>query len=507
MTRTASALLDAALARLPAGALLVGYSGGVDSHLLLHLLSGIPAARARGLRAIHVDHGLQADSAAWARHCAAVCTELAVPMATARVAVEPAGDGLEAAARRARWGAYAQALAGDEILVLAQHLDDQAETVLLRLLRGAGPAGLAAMRPWSARADGLRVWRPWLGLGPGAADAAGTDADVARALGADADGLDPVAGPASGTASATVGAPVGVAAGPEAGAGPVDGGADTLRDGPALAGLDRAAILDLARADGLHWLEDPANVDLRHDRSVLRRQVLPALRARWPRAASQLAQAADRQADADALEGAVAAALLAQAATPLPGILRWPVLAQAPRVKRWAALRAWLAGHGVERAGADVLARIDAEVIGAAVDAGPRLDLGACVLRRYRDRLHALAPGTDAALDYRLDWDGQAPLALPARAGTLAIEPAPAAPLALVVASRRGGERLRLHPGGPRRDLRALLQEAGVPPWQRARWPVLWLAGEPVAFADLLLAPALAEALRGGGSRLRFAAD
>ena len=86
MTRTASALLDAALARLPAGALLVGYSGGVDSHLLLHLLSGIPAARARGLRAIHVDHGLQADSAAWARHCAAVCTELAVPMATARVA-------------------------------------------------------------------------------------------------------------------------------------------------------------------------------------------------------------------------------------------------------------------------------------------------------------------------------------------------------------------------------------------------------------------------------------
>jgi tRNA(Ile)-lysidine synthase len=449
MRRTAADLLDAALARLPAGALVVGYSGGVDSHLLLHQLAQLPAARARGLRAIHVDHGLHPDSADWARHCAVSCSDLAVPLATTRVRVEPAGDGLEAAARRARWAAFAQAVADDAILVLAQHLDDQAETVLLRLLRGAGPAGLAAMRPWSPRADGLRVWRPWLGL------------DVAWM---------------PGVASA-------------------------------LPGLDRAEILDHARAAGLAWIEDPANADPRHDRSVLRQQVLPALRARWPRAASQLAQVADRQADAQALERMVADELLARAATPLPGILRWPVLAQAPRPQRWAALRAWLDRHGVDGVGAAVLARIDAEVIGAAVDGGPRLDLGACVLRRYRDRLHALPPGADAALDYRLDWDGRRPLRLPDGAGALAIEPAPVAPLALVVASRRGGERIRLRPDGPRRDLRLLLQEAGVPPWLRARWPVLWLAGEPVAFADLLLAPALADALAATGARLRFDTD
>jgi tRNA(Ile)-lysidine synthase len=183
------------------------------------------------------------------------------------------------------------------------------------------------------------------------------------------------------------------------------------------------------------------------------------------------------------------------------------VLAQAPRPQRWAALRAWLDRLGVEGAGAGLLARIDAEVLGAADDGGPRLDLGACVLRRYRDRLHALAPGADAPLDYRLHWDGRAPLALPDGAGELHIEPVPAAPLALVAASRRGGERLRQHPGGPHRDLRVLLQEAGVPPWQRARWPVLWLADEAVAFADLLLAPALAQALQATGSRLRFATD
>ncbi len=141
---------------------LVGYSGGLDSTVLLHLLAGDTGARARGLRAIHVHHGLQADADAWARHCEAACASLAVPLEIRRVAVRrDSGEGLEAAARAARHAAFADSLREDEVLALAHHLDDQAETFLLRALRASGSNGLGAMRPWRRHARGW-LWRPLL---------------------------------------------------------------------------------------------------------------------------------------------------------------------------------------------------------------------------------------------------------------------------------------------------------------------------------------------------------
>lgn len=144
------------------GPLLLALSGGLDSTVLLHALAADPAMRARGLRALHVDHGLHPQSAAWGEACAANCRALGVALAVVRVDVRPEGDGLEAAARRARHAAFAQALQAGELLVTAHHRDDQAETVLLRLLRGAGD-GLAAMRPLRPFAAGW-LWRPLLGL-------------------------------------------------------------------------------------------------------------------------------------------------------------------------------------------------------------------------------------------------------------------------------------------------------------------------------------------------------
>ena len=147
-----------------AGACLVGFSGGLDSTVLLHLLASDADARREGLRAIHVHHGLHADADAWAEHCQRVCDALGVPLAITRVAVDrTAGLGLEGAARDARHRAFADALGYDEILALAHHRDDQAETFLLRALRGSGVDGLAAMRPWRAHANGW-LWRPLLDL-------------------------------------------------------------------------------------------------------------------------------------------------------------------------------------------------------------------------------------------------------------------------------------------------------------------------------------------------------
>lgn len=162
MKLSLSSHLDAALADLPGAALCVAFSGGPDSTALLHALAQLPPARARGLRALHVDHGLHADSAAWGAHCRHFCADLGLDCEVARVQVQThRGEGVEAAARRARYVAFAAHLRAGETLLLAHHRDDQAETVLLKLLRGAGPEGLGGMRERRPLGHG-ELWRPLL---------------------------------------------------------------------------------------------------------------------------------------------------------------------------------------------------------------------------------------------------------------------------------------------------------------------------------------------------------
>lgn len=142
--------------------LCVACSGGPDSSALLHALAQLPEARARDLRAVHVDHGLHPDSAAWSEHCRRFCATLDVPLRVIAVRVDDArGEGVEAAARRARRTAFAEDLGAGEWLALAHHRDDQVETVLLKLLRGAGPEGLGGMRALRPFAHGW-LWRPLL---------------------------------------------------------------------------------------------------------------------------------------------------------------------------------------------------------------------------------------------------------------------------------------------------------------------------------------------------------
>lgn len=145
------------------GPLCVAFSGGADSSALLHALAQLPEAHARGLRALHVDHRLHPDSGHWAAHAAAQGAAWNIPLTVIEVQVAPDGRGIEAAARQARYAAFAAALAADETLLLAHHRDDQIETVLLKLLRGAGPEGLAGMRARRPLGQG-QLWRPLLEL-------------------------------------------------------------------------------------------------------------------------------------------------------------------------------------------------------------------------------------------------------------------------------------------------------------------------------------------------------
>lgn len=170
-TAQAGSLAEQVLASFPqlatANSLCVAYSGGLDSTVLLHLLSRL---RRQGLlrgelRALHVHHGLQAAAERWLLHCREQCHQRGIPLMECRVHVESgAGQSPEAAARAARYKAFATELRAGEILVQAHHRDDQAETLLLRLLRGSGSFGLAGMPDSRELAQG-RLLRPLLGIG------------------------------------------------------------------------------------------------------------------------------------------------------------------------------------------------------------------------------------------------------------------------------------------------------------------------------------------------------
>ncbi len=136
------------------GRLSVGYSGGLDSTVLLNLLAGLRGRLGYALSAVHIHHGLSANADVWTAHCERVCAELHVPLRVIHVDVAPAGEGPEAAARAARYREFARL--DVDGLALAQHRDDQAETVLLQLLRGGGPKGLSAM-PEARRLESGRV--------------------------------------------------------------------------------------------------------------------------------------------------------------------------------------------------------------------------------------------------------------------------------------------------------------------------------------------------------------
>jgi tRNA(Ile)-lysidine synthase len=159
--RVAEAIAPAVL---PGAHLVVGLSGGVDSVALLVALAELAQGRRFSLRAVHVNHGISPNAASWAEFCSALCARLAIPLQTEVVDIAPYRDlGLEAAARKARYEAFSRVDA--DFLVLAQHRDDQAETLLLRLLRGAGLRGLAAMAPLrQLEGTRTRVLRPLLGV-------------------------------------------------------------------------------------------------------------------------------------------------------------------------------------------------------------------------------------------------------------------------------------------------------------------------------------------------------
>ncbi len=145
------------------GRLLVAYSGGLDSTVLLHLMAQAKHQLdlTASVIAVHVNHQLAADANAWERHCESVCERLDIDFISERVDINKNGKGLEDAARDARYKVFEALVEPNDILLMAHHSNDQGETFLLRLMRGAGVLGLSAMRAERALGTG-KLWRPLL---------------------------------------------------------------------------------------------------------------------------------------------------------------------------------------------------------------------------------------------------------------------------------------------------------------------------------------------------------
>lgn len=400
----------------------VAFSGGLDSSVLLHVLA--KAARHHELppiRAVHVHHGLQAAAEQWPAHCQHFCDEWGIALAIEPVQVAP-GASLERAAREARYAAFASLMVPGEVLLLAQHQDDQAETLLYRLLRGAGVRGLAAM------AHSRR-------LGPGHA----------------------------------------------------------VRP---LLTIPREQLEDYATSQGLDWVEDPSNSDSGFARNFLRQDILPRLAAHWPAASTVLARAAAHQAEAQELLEDLAALDLQRCHGQL-GIawliipcLHLPALRQLSEARQRNVLRHWL---GTETRLPDSRHWQGwTDLRDAALDGAPVWRLESGELRRHGDQLLWLGTALRAPWsNHEQPWPQvHQPLELP---GNGVVEFAGRLPDGrLSIGYRQGGEVLNV-PGRGRRDLKRLLQEAGVPEFIRPRLPLLRRDGQIVAVANLPLDPAIGE--------------
>jgi len=156
--------IQAAINQIPDGdSYFIALSGGLDSMALLHFVLPYLTARAKKIEVIHVHHGLSEHADAWAEVCLKACAQLNVICHVERVHVLEKGKGLEAAARDARYAVFERYLEKGGVLLQGHHLNDQAETILMKLLKGAGPEGLSGIPQQRPLAGGC-LFRPWLTL-------------------------------------------------------------------------------------------------------------------------------------------------------------------------------------------------------------------------------------------------------------------------------------------------------------------------------------------------------
>ncbi len=383
----------------------VALSGGADSVALLIAMAELRHRLRKPLRALHVHHGLQQEADDWAAFCRDLCDRLKIPLQVIEIDIErERRESLEMAARRQRYAALAQSLRADEVLLTAHHLDDQAETFLLHLLRGAGVDGLAAMPTVRVFSRGL-LCRPLLAWG-------------------------------------------------------------------------REQLVAYLRERAIDWIEDPSNDDISFDRNYIRQTIMPMIASRWPAAAKTISRAAGLQAEQRQLNESLASNALASCYTFNTGSLQLDSLQSLDAMKKRLVLRSWLKlGQPKLTLSQAQLAALDARLASSRTFsyqlAGVQLlSFSGALYKRQTDANNPVL-ACFWQLDCRLHVAALGVVIEPSQ--ILRHFPGLGPGDTLRITNRRGGETI-YDPGVGHRPLKKMLQYWRVPPWRRARLPLIWCA-------------------------------
>ncbi|MDH3309758.1 MAG: tRNA lysidine(34) synthetase TilS [Gammaproteobacteria bacterium] len=416
----------------------VAFSGGLDSCVLLHALGSLREPLGLSLSAVHVNHGLHPDSADWARRARQFCEQLNISCVVECIEITRVREhGLEAAARHARYACLARHVAPGEVLLTAHQADDQAETLLLQLLRGTGMQGLAAM-PAITQFHAGRHARPLLDF-------------------------------------------------------------------------TRAQVSAYATQEKLQWIVDTSNDDLRLSRNYLRHQVVPRLEAHWPGAVRRIAHSAGMAAEAVVLLDDLAESdwILARGtedwSLSISALRRLPPPRQRNLVRYWLRRQSFLAPTAVH------LNQVLAQVMQEPRSRSAVIRWAGAEVCRYRDALVVMRPRTGVDSTWRNHWNLTDPLEIPgvgmlraeaSQGNGLSRERVGRAPV--IVGLRQGGEICRLPGRAHHHKLKKLLQEAGVPPWERTRLPLVYVNGDLAAIGERWVCEPYAARVNESGWKLQL---
>jgi tRNA(Ile)-lysidine synthase len=307
-------------------------------------------------------------------------------------------------------------LAKNDLLLLAQHAEDQLETVLLQLFRGSGLKGLSGMPESLPFGEGTLL-RPLLGI-------------------------------------------------------------------------SKAEILEYARHHDLKWIEDPSNKQTHFDRNFLRNDIIPKLKQRWPSLDKTVTRSAKHCADAQHVIHTLADDLLKAVIDGVDDTLTISLLRGHPFSKQQLIIRQWLQRYGLKMPSQDFVQRILAEVVGARTTADPVLSTQGYDIRRYRNSLYCLKQQKTELVGERIWPSGQHILKITNDMVYEMVASSNGIPYAqwhkatVTVKFRSGGETIQLLGRPGHHSLKHLYQEAGIPPWERAALPLIYLDNQLAAVGE-----------------------
>ncbi len=429
--------------------LAVAFSGGVDSHVLLHLCYQLstqyPDIR---LKALHVNHGISTNADKWQQHCRQICEQYQIEFHSRSLHVKKMPrTSLEAEARNARYAALLEMAAPNDVLLLGQHQQDQVETFLLQLKRGSGPKGLSAM------------------------------------------------------------AESGIIYGNEFGG---TGSMSYLRP---LLNTNKAQILNYAEQHQLSWQDDESNDDTGFDRNFLRHQVIPLLNERWSAFDESVSRSARLIADQQALIEETAQQYLQDCLQPDHSLdleqlgtlsLNW----QKQVIRIWIAtfsksgipdISAATNLRGPALPSEKVLHQVIHHLIPAKADGTPKVKSGAWQYRRFQNSLY-LVPEYHSVKAFEHSWQGEPVIALPADdLGRIHLsvekpEGVEASNIMLPsstehkVTIRFSGYGSSFKPAGElmSKPLKQWFKQWNIPPWERERMPLLFVGEQLAAVGNII---------------------